>query len=52
MEKIVIYLFNGTNIIKFKAKDTEIEATSICLGNVSIDWSIDDIKRAGLRFQD
>ena len=44
------YLFvNGTEIIKFKAKNSEIVATPICLGNVSIDWSIDDIKRTGLR---
>ena len=32
------YLFiNGTEIIKFKAKDTEIVATPLCLGNVSKD---------------
>ena len=44
------YLFvNGTEIIKLKAKNSEIVATPICLGNVSIDWSIDDIKRTGLR---
>ena len=44
------YLFvNGTEIIKFKAKNSEIVATPICLGNVSIDWSIDDMKRTGLR---
>ena len=28
---------NGTEIIKFKAKDTEIVATPLCLGNVSKD---------------
>ena len=44
------YLFvNDTEIIKFKAKDSELVATPICLGNVSIDWSTDDIKRIGLR---
>ena len=44
------YLFvNATEIIKFKAKDSEIAATSSCLGNISKDWSIDDIKRAGLK---
>ena len=33
------YLFvNGTEIIKFKAKDSEIKPYSLCLGNVSIDW--------------
>ena len=44
------YLFvNGTEIIKFKAKDFEIVATPLCLGNISKDWSIDDIKRARLK---
>ena len=44
------YLFiNATEIIKFKAKDSEIAATSSCLGHISKDWSIDDIKRAGLK---
>ena len=43
------YLFvNGTEIIKFKAKDSEIVAPPICLGNISIDCSIDNIKRTGL----
>ena len=33
------YLFvNGTEIIKFKAKDSEIVATPVCLGNISKDW--------------
>ena len=30
-------VINGTEIIKFKAKDTEIVATPLCLGNVSKD---------------
>ena len=43
------YLFvNGTKIIKFKAKDPKIVATPLCLGNISKDWSIDDMKKAGL----
>ena len=33
------YLFvNGTEIYKFKAKDSEIVATPLCLGNISKDW--------------
>ena len=40
------YLFvNGTEIYKFKAKDSEIVASPICLGNISKDWSIDNLKR-------
>ena len=43
------YLFvNGTEIIKFKAKDSEIVATPLCLGNISKDWSIDNVKKTGL----
>ena len=42
------YLFvNGTEIIKFKAKDSEIVARPLCLGNISKDWSIDNMKRTG-----
>ena len=34
------YLFvNGTEIVKFKVKDSEIVATPLCLGNISKDWS-------------
>ena len=33
------YLFvNGTEIIKFKAKDSEILAYSLCLASISKDW--------------
>ena len=40
------YLFvDGTEIIKFKGKDSEILAYSICLGNISKDWSIDNMKK-------
>ena len=42
------YLFvNGTEIYKFKAKDSEIVATPLCLGNISKDWSVDNIKKTG-----
>ena len=45
----ISYLFvNRTEIIKFKAKDSEIVAPPTCLGNISINWSIDNIKRTGL----
>ena len=33
------YLFvNGTEIYKFKVKESEIVATPLCLGNISKDW--------------
>ena len=43
------YLFvNGTEIYKFKAKDSEIVASPLCLGNISKDWSTDNMKKTGL----
>ena len=43
------YLFvNCTETIKFKAKDSEIVASLLCLGNISKDWSTDNIKKTGL----
>ena len=43
------YLFvNGTEIIKFKAKDSEIVASPLCLGNIFKGWSTDNMKETGL----
>ena len=43
------YLFvNGTEIHKLKIKDSEIVATSLCLGNISKNFSIDNMKTTGL----
>ena len=40
------YLFvNDTDIYKFKTKDCEIVATPLCLGNISKDLSVDNIKK-------
>ena len=36
---------NGSETIKFKAKDSEIVTTPLCLGNISKDLSLDNIKR-------
>ena len=42
------YLFvNGTKIYKLKAKDPEIVTTPLCLGNISKDWSVDNMKKTG-----
>ena len=42
------YLFvNGTEIYKFKAKDSNIVVGPICLGNISKDWSVDNMKKTG-----
>ena len=40
------YLFvNGTEIYKFKATDSETVASLLCLGNISKDWSRDNMKK-------
>ena len=40
------YLFvNSTEIYKFKTKDSEIVASPLRLGNISKDWSVDNMKR-------
>ena len=36
---------SGIEIIKFKAKDSEIIASPFCLGNISNDWSTDNLKK-------
>ena len=42
------YLFvNAIEIIKFKAKYFEIVASPLCLGNISKDWSVDNMKKTG-----
>ena len=43
------YLFvNVTEIYKFKARDSEIVATPLCLESISKDWSIYNMKRTSL----
>ena len=43
------YLFvNGKEIVKFKAKDSEIIASPLCLGHISKDWSTNNMKKTGL----
>ena len=40
------YLFvNGIEIYKFKAKDSQIVASPLCLGNISNNWSTDNMKK-------
>ena len=46
MEQIVTF-FNGIDIYKFKAKDSKIVASPLCLGNIWKDWSVDNMKRTG-----
>ena len=38
---------NGTEIYTFKAKNSEIVASPLCLRNISKDWSTDNMKKTG-----
>ena len=43
------YLFvSGVEIIKYKARGSEIKPTFLCLGGVSKDFSVDNMKKTGL----
>ena len=35
-------------IVKFKVKDSEIVPSSLCKGNISNNWSTDNMKKTGL----
>ena len=39
-------LVNGTEIIKFKAKDSKIVASPLCLANISKNWSTDSMRKS------
>ena len=43
-----LFVVNGIEIYKFKAKYSETVATPLCLGNISKDWSVDYMKKTGL----
>ena len=58
MSKTIFYLslhYNGANslfvndteIFKLKAKDSEIVASPLCLGNISKNWLADNLKKTG-----
>ena len=35
-------------MIKFKAKDSELDSNILCLGNISKDFSVSNMKKTGL----
>ena len=41
--------YNGSKIHIFKAKDSEIVATPLCLGNISKDWSVDNMEKTAVK---
>ena len=45
------FLFvNGTEIHKFKTKVSEIVASPLCLGNISKDFSVDNMKKKMIKW--
>ena len=48
MEQIVIHLSMEQKLInsKFKAKNSGIAASPLCLANISKDWSVDNMKKS------
>ena len=44
------FLFvNATKVYQFKAKNSEIKDCTLCLGNISKDFKIDNMKKTGLK---
>ena len=43
-----VFFVNSKEIYNFKAKDSEIVRTPLCLGNISKGFSVDNMKNAGL----
>ena len=41
------FFVNGTEIYKFKPKGSEILEGPICRGNISTDWSVDNMNGTG-----
>ena len=39
---------NGVKIYQFKAKGSEIKPYPLCLGNISKDFTVDNLKKTGL----
>ena len=40
---------NAAKIYQFKAKDSAIKGNALCLGNISKDFTINDMKKTGLK---
>ena len=46
MEQIVNYFVDGTEIIKFKAKDSKVVESPLYLGNISKHWSTGNMRKS------
>ena len=49
MEATVSYLLMPEKIYQFKAKGSEIKDYAFCLGNISKDFTINNMKKTGLK---
>ena len=47
MEQIVIYLLMTRQLLNSNKKNTEILPYSLCLRNISKDWSVDNMTKKG-----
>ena len=45
MEATVSFLFNAKKVCQFKTKNSEIKYYALCLGSVSEDFTIRDMKK-------
>ena len=43
------FFINGTKIINFKTKDSEVAAYPLYLENISKDWSVVNMKNTGIK---
>ena len=48
MEQYCYLFVNGTEIIKFKATDSEVAATPLSLENIAEDFTADNMNKTGL----
>ena len=48
METIFLFV-NATKVYQFKAKNSEIKDYALCLGNVSKDFTINNMKKTELK---
>ena len=47
MVQIVTYLLMALKLLNLNQKNTEIIPYPLCLGNISKDWSVDNLKKTG-----
>ena len=46
-QNVLMFGVDMSSFAQFKARDSEIVVGPICLGNISKDWSVDNMKKTG-----